>query len=39
MWVIEDNGYDLVFVSLDVDNPEPTPEPQQLELFELDECY
>jgi hypothetical protein len=39
MWVIEDNGYDLVYVRLEDDNPEPTePEPEQLELFEL-ECY
>jgi hypothetical protein len=40
VWVIEDNGYELVLVSLEDDNPQPTePEPQQLELFELDECY
>jgi hypothetical protein len=39
MWVIEDNGYDLVLVSLEDDNAKPIPEPQQLELFELDECY
>jgi len=38
MWVIEDNGYDLVLVRLEDDNPEPK-EPKQLELFELDECY
>jgi len=37
MWVIEDNGYDLVYVRLEDDNPEPT-EPEQLELFKL-ECY
>jgi len=40
MWVIEDNGYDMVLVRLEDDNPVPAePEPQQLELFELDECY
>ena len=40
MWVIEDNGYDMVLVRLEDDNPQPNDEEQeQLELFELDECY
>jgi hypothetical protein len=40
MWVIEDNGYDEVLVRLEDDNPQPNDEEQeQLELFELDECY
>ena len=38
MWVIEDNGYDSVLVRLEDDNPQPK-EQEQLELFELDECY
>jgi hypothetical protein len=39
MWVIEDNGYDMVLVRLEDDNPQPIEEQEQLELFELDECY
>jgi hypothetical protein len=39
MWFIEDNGYDLVLVTLEEDDVQPIPEPQQLELFEFDECY
>lgn len=34
MWVIEDNGYDMVFVKLEDDNAEPIPE-QYSELPKL----
>lgn len=38
MWVIEDNGYDLVFVRLEDDNPQPR-EPEQLELFTTEDQF